>query len=226
MACAPLPWTDIETVLLDMDGTLLDLHFDNYFWQIHVPHRFADLHRLTVTQAREELFPRFRAAEGTLDWYCVDFWSRELGLDIAALKREVEHLIALRPAALDFLDALRAAGKHVMLVTNAHEKSIAIKMRRTALDDRLDALVSSHTLGRPKEDPAFWARLRERHPFAPQCTLFVDDSLPVLRAARHFGIAWLYGVHQPDSRSAPRENTEFHAVRDFSELMPTRPSLG
>ena len=28
----PLAWRDIDTVLLDMDGTLLDLHYDNHFW--------------------------------------------------------------------------------------------------------------------------------------------------------------------------------------------------
>ena len=32
-----LDWTSIDTVLLDMDGTLLDLRFDNWFWQEHVP---------------------------------------------------------------------------------------------------------------------------------------------------------------------------------------------
>ncbi|MCP4043692.1 MAG: haloacid dehalogenase, partial [Gammaproteobacteria bacterium] len=32
-------WNSIHTVLLDMDGTLLDLHFDNQFWLEHVPLR-------------------------------------------------------------------------------------------------------------------------------------------------------------------------------------------
>ncbi|HBT55971.1 MAG TPA: haloacid dehalogenase, partial [Pseudomonas sp.] len=32
-----LNWNAIDTVLLDMDGTLLDLHFDNHFWLEHMP---------------------------------------------------------------------------------------------------------------------------------------------------------------------------------------------
>ena len=37
-----LPWSGIDTILLDMDGTLLDLHYDNHFWQVYVPEKFAE----------------------------------------------------------------------------------------------------------------------------------------------------------------------------------------
>ena len=30
-------WSRIDHVLLDLDGTLLDLDFDNHFWQTLVP---------------------------------------------------------------------------------------------------------------------------------------------------------------------------------------------
>ena len=40
-------WENIETVLLDMDGTLLDLHFDNHFWLQHVPVCYAEKHGLS-----------------------------------------------------------------------------------------------------------------------------------------------------------------------------------
>ena len=52
-----LDWNNISTVLLDMDGTLLDLHFDNYFWQHHVPVRYAEKHKLELDDARNFLFP-------------------------------------------------------------------------------------------------------------------------------------------------------------------------
>ena len=37
VAQAIIDWTRIDTILLDMDGTLLDLGFDNFFWREHVP---------------------------------------------------------------------------------------------------------------------------------------------------------------------------------------------
>ena len=213
-------WERIDTVLLDMDGTLLDLHFDNHFWLEHVPARYAARHGLSFEQAKAECQQRYEQVAGTLDWYCIDHWTEQLGLDIVQLKQEVDHLIAVLPYVTEFLDLLGRAGKRRVLVTNAHHKSLALKMDRTALHHRLDALISSHEIGLAKEDPGFWPRLREREPFDPARTLFVDDSLPVLRAARQAGIGQLLAIRHPDRSQPVREIDEFPAVVDFDEVIP------
>ena len=215
-----LAWQDIRVVMLDMDGTLLDLNFDTHFWREHVPKRYAALRDMDLDTAKAELFLRYAEVEGTMDWYCLDYWSRELELDIAALKQEVDHLIAVHPHVPGFLDALREMGKRVILVTNAHAKSLALKMDRTQLRHRFDAVICSHDLGLPKEDPMFWARLRVREPFDPRYTLLVDDSLAVLRSARTYGICHLLAVSRPDSRAPPRDVTEFETVLSFQDIMP------
>jgi putative hydrolase of the HAD superfamily len=211
-----IDWPNIDTVLLDMDGTLLDLHFDNHFWLEHVPKRYAEAKGLDLELATEELMGRYQAVLGTLDWYCVDHWSRELGLDIVMLKQEVAHLIAVHPHVLDFLDALAVAGKRRVLVTNAHRKTLAFKLARTPLGEHLDRLLCSHDFGLPKEHPDFWEKLREDEPFDPDRTLFVDDSLPVLRSAAAYGIRWLLAITGPDSRQPVRDLDEFPAVVDFA----------
>ncbi len=213
-----LPWEDIDTVLLDMDGTLLDLHFDNQFWLSHVPRRFAETRGIPLEQARETLLARYKAKAGTLDWYCVDYWTGELGLDIARLKQEIEHLIAVHPHVVPFLLAVRGARKRTVLVTNAHHKSITLKMRRTGIQRYLDAVVSSHTLGLPKERHGFWDRLQAVEPFDPGRTLLIDDSLPVLRAAREYGIRHLLGVRRPDSGARELPTGEFPSVATFAGL--------
>lgn len=215
-----VPWQNIETVLLDMDGTLLDLRFDNEFWREHIPRCYAHKHGLDVQIAKAELFPRYHRVEGTIEWYCVDYWSRELALDIAALKRELAHLITLQPYVPNFLAALRGAGKRVLVVTNAHAKSLALKLGRTGLGARLDGIVCAHDLGIPKERLDFWGRLQECQPFEPAQTLLIDDSLPVLRSARAYGIAYLLSIYQPDSQGPLREHGEFPLVRSFAELLP------
>ena len=213
-------WHKIDTVLLDMDGTLLDLHFDNHFWLEFVPKRYAEARDMELQRATDDLMRRYRDIQGTLDWYCVDHWSRELGLDIALLKEEVDHLIAVHPHVIEFLDLLEQAGKRRVLVTNAHQKSLQLKMRRTCLGDRLDGVVCAHQLGLPKEDQAFWERLRAEQAFDPARTLFVDDSLAVLASARRYGIGHLLAILLPDTRQPMRRVDEYDAVRDFSTLLP------
>jgi HAD superfamily hydrolase (TIGR01509 family) len=213
-------WDTIKTLLLDMDGTLLDLHFDNHFWQVHVPRRYGEKHGLSLADAQAELFPRFRRAEGTLDWYCVDYWTRELGLDIAVLKEEVDHLIAVHPHVLEFLHAIRVRGIRTLLVTNAHGKAIDLKFRRTRLGGHFDAVVCAHDLRVPKEHAGFWHKLQAAHPFEKDSTLLVDDSLPVLRAARDYGVAALLAVRNPDSQAPPKDVGEFPAITSFREIMP------
>jgi putative hydrolase of the HAD superfamily len=215
-----IDWNQIDTVLLDMDGTLLDLRFDNHFWLEYVPQRYAEARGIEPESAREELLARYKSREGTLEWYCVDHWSRELGLDIVLLKEEVEHLIAVHPHVIDFLDQLMCAGKQRVLVTNAHQKTLAFKMERTRLAGFFDRVISSHDLGLPKEHPEFWGRLQQQLPFDPQRTLFVDDSLHVLDSAKGYGIRWLLAVLRPDSQQPARQAGDYQSIHDFSEILP------
>lgn len=212
-------WSLIDTVLLDMDGTLLDLHFDNHFWLHHVPLRYAEANGLTLLAAKEELLQRYQREEGTLDWYCVDHWSRELGLDIVLLKQEVDHLIAVHPHVLPFLQALHGAGKQRILVTNAHQKSLQLKLQKTSLGGYLDAVISSHDIGLPKENSNFWSKLQESVNFEPSRTLFVDDSIPVLRSAQQYGIKFLLSISRPDSTLPKAERQGFPMLQDFSMLL-------
>jgi putative hydrolase of the HAD superfamily len=215
-----LDWSGIDTVLLDMDGTLLDLHFDNHFWQTHVPLRYAEAKGLSREAARDELVSRYHARAGTLEWYSVDFWETELEMDIMRLKEEVAHLIAIHPSVVEFLAAIRYAGKCVVLVTNAHHKSVTLKMARTGLRPNFDAVITSHELGHAKEEQAFWHRLQECQPFDPQRSVLVDDSLPVLDSARDYGIRHLVTIRRPDTKQPEKDSGDYPAIVSFAEIMP------
>ncbi|MQT33569.1 GMP/IMP nucleotidase [Pseudomonas helleri] len=214
-----LPWRDIDTVLLDMDGTLLDLHYDNHFWLEHLPKRYAELHGISRAMADLELTPLFENNAGQLKWYCLDFWSRELKIPVRELKLETAHLIALRPDADTFLAAIKQAGKRVILITNAHRDSLSLKLERIELAPYFERLISSHDYGFPKESPAFWDALQADIGFDPSRSLFIDDTLPILRSARAFGIGHLLAVKQPDSKKGPKDTEEFAALGDYRELL-------
>jgi len=216
---AALDWSEIDTVLLDMDGTLLDQRFDNWFWQELIPSRYAAAKGISRPEAWALLAPKFRAVVGTIRWYCIDYWSEELGLDIVGIKRGALEQVGYLPGAQDFLMKLKSSGKRRVLVTNAHPVTLAIKNEQARLTAYFDACYSTHPFRAPKEDAAFWPRLSAAEPFVPQRTLLVDDSVPVLDAARGFGITWLRAVRLPDSGRPAQDTGHYAAVDRVADLM-------
>jgi HAD superfamily hydrolase (TIGR01509 family) len=216
---AAIDWSLIDTVLLDMDGTLLDLRFDNWFWQELIPQHYGAATGLTAGDAWEVIKPRFAATHGTIQWYCIEHWTREFGLDIAAIKRAAQARICYLPGAEGFLVRLQASGKRRVLVTNAHPETLAIKNLQVGLTAHFDAWYSTHEFGMPKEHGEFWPRLQAAVGFDIERTLFVDDSLPVLEAAREFGIRWIRAIRCPDSGRPPQATGGHAAVDRIAELM-------
>ena len=215
-----LDWNKINTVLLDMDGTLLDLNFDNHFWLEFIPERYARQNQLSIAAATAILLPLFKSMEGKLEWYCLDYWSDVLNLDIAGLKSEISGLISVLPHVTEFLSALQLSDKQVLLVTNAHRDSLALKMEKTCLQPFFDEIICSHDFGFAKEHQQFWQAFQNQQQWDTRSTLMVDDSLAVLRSAETFGIEYLLSIKQPDSKQEPRDINEFPAINDFREIMP------
>lgn len=213
-------WRACDTLLLDMDGTLLDLSFDNWFWREAVPRWLARSSGIALADAREQVLAHYALKQGSLDWYCLDYWTGALGLDLRALKEACSHRIRYLPGARDFLGAARTAGKRLVLVTNAHVDSLAIKDGVTGLGQSFDVCLSSHTLGLPKEAGAFWPRLQARLGFDPRRTLFVDDSQPVLAAAAAFGLAGVVAISRPDSHLPAKPAGAFMSVEGVAGLLP------
>jgi len=215
---ARVDWDGIDTVLVDMDGTLLDLAFDNFFWLELLPEHYAEANGVSVAEARTALARRFDAIAGTLNWYCLDHWTRDLELDIRSLKRRSAHLVRYLPGAREFLASVRARGKHLWIVTNAHRDTLAVKTEQTGIDRLVDRVVSSHDLRAPKESAEFWQGLGQQHPFDCGRTLLIEDSLAVLAAAVGYGVAHTIAIRRPDSRHPPRSIDAFAAVDGVADL--------
>jgi putative hydrolase of the HAD superfamily len=208
------PWESHDTLLLDMDGTILDLAFDDYFWRELVPRCFSRQHGVSAKEAEAQIFASYAGKEGTLDWYCLDYWAQQLKLDLVALKSASSQRIGFLPGARDFLVAARRHGMRIILVTNAHQDSLQIKAGVVGLWNWFDELVSSHDYGRPKEHREFWVALEASLGFDPGKALFVDDSLPVLDSALGYGIKTVVAVRHPDSlKSAKDVQDHFYVDR-------------
>ena len=217
-------WQAVDLVMLDMDGTVLDLAFDNYFWGEVVPARYAERKGIAFEAAFAELRPHFEALRGTLPWYSLGHWSALTGLDLPRLKHEVRHRSGPLAGAPDFLRAVKASGRPLWLVTNADPHALDIKQMHSGLAAYFDRLVSSHYFEVPKEDARFWPRLAERFAFDKGRALYVDDNAAVLAAARDYGIAQLVAIRHPDSTRPARDVPGFTSVDRLADLLPVPPA--
>lgn len=217
---APIDWSQIDTVLLDMDGTLLDLHFDWHFWMEYLPQAYAQKNGLSMEQANQIIHSKIDSQQGTLNWYCLDYWTRELDLPIAELKKEIKHLIQAHPDVIEFLQRLRLQGKQVIMVTNAHRDSLALKLEMTEIGPHFDLLISSHDFGIPKEDMRIWSKIQTVRPYNPARTLLIDDNLFALTTAKRYGIGHLLCAVFVSPKMKRIDPMDFPYFESFAEIMP------
>lgn len=216
---ALLPWESIDTVLLDMDGTLLDRNFDDRFWLEHIPRAYAARHSRDLEPARKELFSIYAAQEGTLNWTDIHYWSARLDLDVEGLKEDLGHLVALHPFAREFLQSLRRARKQVWLATNAHPATLKFKMSKIEITQWFHGILTSQYVGCPKEDPAFWELAGEHIGYDRERTLLADDTVAVLKAAQAHGIGHLLHISRFSSTAPAEPSQQFLSVADFARVM-------
>lgn len=214
-----LNWSQIDTVLLDMDGTLLDLNYDNQFWLEYLPAQYANKHQISLELAKQQTRDMYKKVHGTLQWYCLDYWQQQLGMDILQLKQQLSHLISIRPFVVEFLTTLRRANKRIILLTNAYPTSLSLKMELTQLSPYFDLLLSTHQFGYAKESDFLWQSLFKQHQVIPGNTLFVDDSERLLRVAAKNGIGQCLGIDHPDSQQRAIEMRDFPSISHFDQII-------
>jgi len=209
----------IDWILLDMDGTLLDKYFDDYFWEHLVPEKYSEKHDVTFGKAKEILLSMYKSHEGTLNWTDIDFWSNELHLDIPALKEQIKHMIEVHPHVEDFLKAMKKYKKKVFMLTNAHYKVLDIKLKKTEIGGYFDRCITSYEMGFPKEMIEFWEKVQTMLKFDKERTLFIDDTAAVLRTAKTFGIKYLLLKTGASSKKKDTVTHEFPVLKDYRELL-------
>ena len=232
MTLYPLPltphvvdWSQIDDVLLDMDGTLLDRHFDNFFFEEELPRRYALLHGLELAESRDRLMAMYRSVEGELAWTDLHYWTQRVGIDVVALTKELDHMIGFLLGAEEFLLHLRQLGKRVTIVTNAHESGVAIKVAKTGLDRHVDRIVNAFEVGYLKMRPEYWPSCQRLLGFDPTRSLYMDDDEGSLVAAKEFGVAYLLHSAKSSSQLPPAPLTQFVSVTGFYPLFSGQPVI-
>ena len=212
-------WNQVDDVLLDMDGTLLDRHFDNFFFEEELPRRYAAKHGLDPADAREKLFALYRNAEGELRWTDLHYWTESLGIDVVAMTKEFDHMIGFLPHAEDFLRHLNAKGKRVHLVTNAHMAGVAIKIGKTGLDRHVHRIVDAFEVGYLKMRVEYWPICQRLIGFEPKRTFYLDDDESCLNAAREYGIGHVFHSAKSSSQLPPQRSMRHRSIESLAAFI-------
>ncbi|MEM7196618.1 MAG: HAD family hydrolase [Pseudomonadota bacterium] len=211
---------DIDTLLLDMDGTLLDLRYDNHFWTEHLPLRISEIHSVPLSEATEHVHASLSEIEGTMNWYDVDHWAAHFEVDIVALKNETTDLIRFREGSLEFLEAIQSiAHLDVYIVTDAHPHVLDIKHQHLDILSHIPKAHSSHRYGYPKREAEFWNRFSEDVNLDRTKSLFIDDNIHVLAQAASHGIAHLALIEQPDSGHEREIKCDYVQINHLTALL-------
>lgn len=208
-----------KTLLLDMDGTLLDLAYDTCFWLETLPTAFAEARGLSPQSASEQVMALIESERGTLNWYCLDFWSDTLQLDVLALKSQCREPIRYLDGAEDFLQRARRFGHELIIVTNSSPDLLTLKDQATGIKAQVDATYSSGEFGVPKESQEFWQQFTEQSGIKREECILLDDSALVLQAAETFGLGAVLGITHPDSGRPPNALADWPTVAGVRELL-------
>lgn len=212
-------WDKIDTVLLDMDGTLIDQHHEDVFWDVFLPRAYAKKHGITQKEALKKLYEMYRAKEGHADWGNVEAWGRDLDMDLTRLRKKIKPYIKLHPHTLRFLKFLKKRGKDVYIVTGASPKDIGVEVAHTKLDKYVDKIYSQVEIGKSKRDISFWKDLRKKLKFDEKRTLLAEDNEAMAKAAANFGIKWIVFKSKYSSRKPPRYAKKFICVHHFNDII-------
>ena len=211
-----MKWDVIETFFLDMDGTLLDLAYDNYFWHEHIPNLYSKKVKTTFTEAKIIFEGMYMEKKGTIEWYSINYWSDILNINLKSEILNTKDKISVLPNAIEFLKTLKKNQINTVLITNCPREMLNIKITQTKLWGYFNKIISSHDYGYAKETENFWNILNKNIIYNKEKTFFIDDNENVLKFAEKNGIKNLISINYPDSKREKQIVENYTSINNVS----------
>jgi len=177
-------------MLVDMDGVILDNTYDNNFWQNQIPGVISKNKNISFEDAKRLAVQIFNYKKNTKDWYDVDYWSNMLNVDIEAEKRSSISFdrIQLYEGVTETLNKLKN-NFILILITNAHRKTLNIKLEKYDLNPYFENMICAHELHYVKENIQLWYMLKSRFKLDYTKTLLIEDTINNIKVGLSAGIS-------------------------------------
>ena len=177
-------------MLVDMDGVILDNTYDNNFWQNQIPGVISKNKNISFEDAKRLAVQIFNYKKNTKDWYDVDYWSNMLNVDIEAEKRSSISFdrIQLYEGVTKTLNKLKDNFR-LILITNAHRKTLNIKLEKYDLNPYFENMICAHELHYVKENIQLWYMLKSRFKLDYTKTLLIEDTINNIKVGLSAGIS-------------------------------------
>jgi putative hydrolase of the HAD superfamily len=120
---------------------------------------------------------------------------------------------------VEFLEFCLMRRKKLYLVTNAHSRTLSIKLEKTSIGAWFDRVVCAEEVGFAKEQPEFLRKLREVLDFDPERSLLADDTEKILRVADEYGVGQLIHIARSSSRQPASYSVKYPSIDYFKELI-------
>jgi HAD superfamily hydrolase (TIGR01509 family) len=175
---------NIEAVLLDMDGTLLDTE------RVYLESVTVALGTLGYTDGVMALGHAMVGIPGAeceimlREHYGEDFPFADLTTAFVARRDAMFSAgIPLKPGAIELLDGLQAAGYPLAIVTSSSRHTADEHLALAGIRTRFDAVMTRDDVVRGKPDPDLYLLAASRFALDPRRCLAIEDSNPGVAAA-------------------------------------------
>jgi HAD superfamily hydrolase (TIGR01509 family) len=203
-----------------MDGTLIDnMPFHNRVWIEYLTELGAQpdartFHDLSAGKTNPEILRQFLGPQ--LTDADVAVYSQEKELRYRRLYHQVMQPI---PGLAGFLESARQLGLPMALATSAGRENIDFVLRRLALENTFQAVVSAEDVTRGKPDPQAFMLAAQRLGIEPARCLVLEDSVKGIQAAHRAGmkvVAVLTGMRADEAMAL---HGVIAAVQDYNAFL-------
>ncbi len=209
--------TTVQTVLFDLDGTLIDsvrLILDSY-------HHTLAAHGLPPRSDEEWL----RGVGTPLSVQLAE-WSDDRGTleALIATYREYnlahhDRMVTVYPGVVDSVEAIRAAGRQTGLVTSKNRQGALRGLTLARLERMMDVLVCADEVTNPKPHPEPVEKAVGLLGADPRTTVYVGDSIHDMVAGRAAGVRTAAALWGPFGRGHLEDATPDYWLETPADLL-------